>query len=331
MTKRLLLSRRDFLQTTALTLAAGLASNETCSAAIQPKASKAWLVTCRDVGLKDVPGKADCWAAARELAIDGISVVVNDDLSCPFLFHPTKHYSVATDAGIRMLQDDLAANHLVVTTFASHYFESEHRIYKDMELARRLIPVAQKMNVKAIRVGLQARKMATEEFLPRAVAACKTFCDAAAGTSFVLATENHGKPSNDPAFLGALLDGVGSTNIGVTLDPNNFYWYGWPLQQVYGYYERFAPRAVHAHCKNVRYPADQRNVRRQPDKNYRDHAASLYDGDIDYRRVAAILRKANYQNDLCLENECLQNYPQSQWLTVLRKELALLRTLAQTA
>ena len=90
-----------------------------------------------------------------------------------------------------MLQDDLAANHLVVTTLASHYFEWEHRIYKD---------------------------------------------------------------------------------IGVTLDPNNFYWYGWPLQQVY-----------------------------------------------------------DYQGDLCLENECLQNYPQSQWLTVLKKEMALLRTLAQTA
>jgi hypothetical protein len=45
-----------------------------------------------------------------------------------------------------------------------------------------------------------------------------------------LVLKDTGKP--DPAFLQRLFDGVDSKQIGLTLDANNFYWYGWPLQRV---------------------------------------------------------------------------------------------------
>jgi hypothetical protein len=44
--------------------------------------------------------------------------------------------------------------------------------------------------------------------------------------------------------------------------------------------------------------------------------------------VAAILRKAGYQGDLCLENECLGKFPADQQAGVLRKEIELLKALA---
>jgi sugar phosphate isomerase/epimerase len=113
----------------------------------------------------------------------------------------------------------------------------------------------------------------------------------------------------------------------------NFYWFGHPLNEVYGIYEKFAPRAFHTHCKNLRYPEDKRNVRREMGWGYKDYAAPVYDGDIDFRRVAAILRKADYRGDLCLEEEYLKirKIPETEQPAVLKREIALLREIAAGA
>jgi hypothetical protein len=59
---------------------------------------------------------------------------------------------------------------------------------------------------------------------------------------------------------------------------------------------------------------------------YAKHAAALYEGDINYQQVAGLLRKADYRGDLCLENECLDRYPKAQHPEVLKREIALLRS-----
>jgi len=326
MKQPLVFSRRRLLQTAGgLALGAGFVSTSRVARAAGLNPAR-WVVSCRDVVLKDT-GKGDCWMAMKELGVAGVEVRVEDDLSCPSLFHPGKHYSLATTDGVKALQDELAAQRVVITAFGLFNRGSEWRTQRNVTTARPLVLVAQKMGVKVIRVDVQARKMTSEEFLPSAIKACKQLCEIAEGTQVVFGVENHSSNTNDPAFLERLLDGAGSKHLGVTLDANNFYWYGWPLQQVYGYYEKFAPRVVHTHCKSVRYPASQRNVRRPMDKDYLKHSAPIYEGDIDYRRVAAILRKANYQNDLCLENECLHHFPAAQHLDVLKKEVALLKSL----
>ena len=64
---------------------------------------------------------------------------------------------------------------------------------------------------------------------------------AAEPTGVTFAVENHSHTTNDPAFLTALLDGVGSKRLGLTLDIGNFYWFGHPLGKVYELCETFAP------------------------------------------------------------------------------------------
>ena len=321
------LSRRAFLEAAVgAALGSGFAGTGLSIGAAAPSPAR-WVVSCRDLVLKDT-GKPDSWSAMKELGLGGVEVRVLDNLGCLNLFHPAKHYSVATGDGVKALQDDLAAQGVVITAFGLFNVGSERRTQTNIIPARRLVPVAQKMGVKVIRVDVQARKLSSEQFLPSAIQACKQYCEIAEGTQVVFGVENHSKNTNDPAFLQRLFDGVGSKHLGVTLDPNNFYTYGWPLQQVYGYYEKFASRVVHTHCKSVRYPANQRNIRRPGDADYLQHSAPIYEGDIDYRRVAAILRKANYQNDLCLENECLHHFPAAQHLDILKKEIALLKSLA---
>ena len=62
---------------------------------------------------------------------------------------------------------------------------------------------------------------------------------------------------------------------------------------------------------------------------YSRYACPIYEGDIDFRKFAAILRKANYRGDLCLENESLRKYPENQHAKILKKEIALLKNLSR--
>ena len=54
-------------------------------------------------------------------------------------------------------------------------------------------------------------------------------------------------------------------------------------------------------------------------------AIPIYTGDIDFTRVIAILKKAGYTNDLCIEDESLGNRTDA--AETLAKELRLLKKL----
>ena len=120
--------------------------------------------------------------------------------------------------------------------------------------------------------------------------------------------ENHGIQGNDPAFLEGMLDRVGSERVGMTLDTGNFYWAGYPLESVYGILERLAPRAKHTHVKNIAYPAEVRETRRDAGWEYGRYVCPIPEGDIDHRRVIGLLRAAGYDRDLCIEDESLDKF-----------------------
>ena len=318
-------SRRDFLHTAAgLALATGLSGG--CAAPRGAQQQKPLLVSCRDAHLK-ATAQPDCWAALKFLGIGGVEVSVTPDLLCPGLFHQEKKYSLATAAGLKELSADLTAHGVTISAFCmSNRFDE--RLEEEVAWMRKLAPVAQDMGVKAIRIDVATHKTPVEKFLPIAITACKAVSEVVAGRPVCLGIENHSRFTNDPAMLDAIFAAVGSSQLGLTLDALNFYWYGWPLKDLYGFYEKFAPRVFHTHCKSIRYPAEQRNIRRAMGWEYGKYAAPIYEGDIDYRRVVAILRKANYQGDLCLENECLKHFPPAEQPGVLQKEIALLKRLA---
>jgi len=289
------LSRRDFLQnSTRLALGAAFAASPDRGLAATPK-RRNWLVACRDAHLKET-GLPDCWAAMKFLGVDGAEVDINDVMEC---------YSLSA--------------------FCMHN-RLDERLEMELEWTRRVVNACVQLGVGVIRIDVVPRKIQPQEFLPFAIRACKRLCETAEGTPVRFGIENHGKITNDPEFLDRLFDGVGSPRLGLTLDFLNFYWFGHPLESLYGIYEKFAPRAVHTHCKNVRYPDDQRNARRPMGWEYAKYSAPVYAGDIDYKRCAAILRKAGYAGDLCLENECVRKFPEQERPRVLKKEIALLRS-----
>ena len=181
----------------------------------------------------------------------------------------------------------------------------EERPEAEIKCCSAVAHAAQALGVSAIRIDVVPVKLAPPEFLTLAVETLKRLMADTDSTGVAFAIENHGTTTNDPAVLNAIFEKVGSKRLGLTLDTGNFYWFGHPLSKVYELYETFAPRVFHTHCKSIHYPAAEREKRRPIGWKYDEYTCPLGEGDIDFTRVVAILHKAGYHNDLCIEDESL--------------------------
>ena len=288
--------------------------------------SNRWVVACRDNLLK-LTRKPDSWSAMKELGVTGVEVEVDLALNCPALYGPNKTYSLATASGVQAVKDELDENGLVITSFLMHN-RLDERLDEELAWMTKLVKAARVLDAKVIRIDVVPRRIKErEQFLPFAVKACKQLCDIVEDTSIRYGIENHGSITNDPDFLEQLFEGVSSSHLGLTLDTANFYWYGHPLDKLYGIFERFAPKAFHTHCKSIRYPEDKKNVQRPRGWEYGKYCSPIYEGDIDFKKVTGILRRAGYKGDLCLEDESLGKFPEDERADIVKKEIAMLRDL----
>jgi len=318
------LNRRSFLKTTATAALATGALNLAGRAAAAPKSEK-WSVGCRDVLLKFVD-KADGWAALKQLNADCFEAGVNDELALSSFSAPGKNYSVATPDGIGALQADLKAHKRRISAFCMHN-KFDQRLNQEIDLCVALVQAAEQLWVPVIRLDVVPHALKPEEFAPFAAKVCQQLCDATKGSKIRFGVENHGKVTNNPDFMEGLIAGSGSDRLGITLDTANLYWWGHPLDQVYQIYERFAPRVFHTHCKSIRYPDDQKNVKREMGWEYAKRCCPVYEGDLDFSRIAGILRQAGYRGDLCVEDESVGRFPEAERAGILQKEIAFLRRL----
>ncbi len=317
-------SRRDFLKDTSrLVLAAGALGTSAVSLAATKE--ETWCVSCRDTHLKST-GQPDCWSALKQLGAAGVEVQVDEEMRCTGLHHPQKKYTLATADGARELREDLDRNSLRLTALCMSN-RLDERLERELEWTKAVIGAAKRLEVQTVRIDVVPRAIKTEEYMPFAVKACKQMCDLAKDTPVRYGIENHGHWTNQPKVLEELFSSVGSPQLGLTLDAMNFYWFGHPLRDLYGIFEKFAGKTFHTHCKNLQYPEDKRNASRPRGWEYEKYAAPLYEGDVDYARVVQILRKANYRGDLCLENECLGRFPKEDHPQILKKEITFLKSL----
>lgn len=316
------LNRREFLAGSGC-LAAGLTAASLAGGAEAGAAAPALRLACRDVHLKHT-GRPDCWAALESIGAEGVEVVLGDDLAMPDLYHPDRRYSAATEAALETLRADLKAAGRRITAFCmANRFEERPDF--EVEWCTRAARAAKALGVTAIRIDVVPHKLARAEFLDFAVQTLRRLIEVTEPTGVAFAIENHGGTTNDPAFLGPLFDRVGSPRLGLTLDTGNFYWFGHPLSKVYELYETFAPRVRHTHCKNIRFPEDQREKQRPVGWEYDRYNCPLYEGDIDFRRVVKVLRAAAYANDLCVEDESLEKFPAAERGGILAREIRHLR------
>jgi sugar phosphate isomerase/epimerase len=297
------LTRRHFLATAGC-VAGGLALGSRLAPSLLADEQPSRLaVTCRDVILRTA-GQPDLWSALKSVGAEGVELVVMEDMSLPGIFHPTKKYTLATTEGIEQVAADAKAAGQRLTGFClANRFELQPRV--EVKWCTEAAHAAQALDVPAIRLDVVPARLSKADFLKVAVAALRKITKQTESTGVGFGVENHGHTTNDPDFLKALFTGVGSERLGLTLDTGNFYWYGHPLSKVYECFEAFASRVFHTHCKSIRFPAEDRERQRPIGWKYMEYNCPIDRGDIDFARVVAILRKAGYHNDLCIEDESL--------------------------
>jgi sugar phosphate isomerase/epimerase len=184
-------------------------------------------------------------------------------------------------------------------------------IERELAWIVRVVEVAARLNVPAVRIDAimhGERELPAEEREAIFSRGVRHVLDNTAALPVDLGIENHGFQGNDPAFLDGLLASINSPRLGLTMDTGNFYWAGHPLDEVYRILEHFAPVAKHTHIKNIRYPEELRNVRRELGYEYGQYVCPIPEGDIDHDRVIQSLKSAGYDRDLCIEDESLSKF-----------------------
>jgi sugar phosphate isomerase/epimerase len=248
----------------------------------------------------------------RDLDLSGVELMAERDghvLSLDALDRAT--IDLSNDAGVETLRAQATAHGVTISALMLGTDFNSADIGRELDWVTRMVKAAAALGVPALRIdaimhGERDLPLAERQAIfARGVLEILSRTD---GLPVDLGIENHGIQGNDPAFLEGLLSQVNSPRLGMTLDTGNFYWAGHPRSDVYAIIERLAPHAKHTHVKNIGYPEDQRDVRRQAGWEYAKYACPIPEGDIDHGRVVALLRAAGYDRDLCIEDESLGRF-----------------------
>lgn len=201
---------------------------------------------------------------------------------------------------------------------------------KEVQWVIDVIKTAEALKIPASRIDAITKGEKEEPFEIRAgrFVDCMRKAIAATPNSKVsLGIENHGIQGNDPVFLKQVIERVGNERLGVNMDTGNFYWNGFPLNEVYDILRSVAPHTKHTHVKNICYPEETRQQKRANGWEYGKYVSPIYEGDIDHKRVVAILKDAGYRGPLTIEDECLGKLDAAGKKEVLRKDAEYLKSL----
>jgi sugar phosphate isomerase/epimerase len=282
-------------------------------------------VTVPDWILRYVP--VEPLASLRSLGLDRLDVGLNRQLCTPSLHgRDGQPLDLSTPQGTSALRNLLAEHKVracafsLATDFGREDQEAEARWLAG---ACRL---ADGLGVPAIRMDPAAwsAKIGEAELLRRIAGAVARALDAS--EKVALGAENHGPVANRQDFLDRMLEQTPSERFGLTLDVGNFYWFGNPLDHVYELVECYAPRVRFTHIKNIAYPAETRQVQRGIGWRYGELSCPLPDGDIDLKRVVAMLAEAGYKGALTVEDESLARLSKEDAERELRRDVEYLKT-----
>jgi len=281
-------------------------------------------VACRDHHLVEV-GFDVIAEGLREMTISSFELQVPKDMKLHFrIGGETRKLSLADLGDVGALRRTLEENGISICAlllrndFGSSSIEDEVRYVVEACTAGKAIGV----KVARIDPAIGERP----ELSPRQQAelAAKPIAEVLRKVEGVdLAAENHGSIANRPEFLNTLFDKVGSDRLGLTLDPGNLYWFGYPASEVLQIVDEFAPKVKHTHMKNGRAPVGAKESKR---KIGEIEMTPIYQGEVDLGMVVAILRKAGYKRDLTVEDESLAGFRHDEGKSVLKKDIEHLRS-----
>jgi len=277
-------------------------------------------------------GYKDLFTGLKDLGLRGFELYVDRNLKGGQYTDMGETFSLgfdlSTDQKRRAFTKELKSNDLTIGAILVENDFGKDDIKAEIKWVVDACRVASSLGVEAVRINSVMRPkpgVTEEEYIKRTAQCVKEILQSTEDVS--LAMENHGIVGNKREFIQAVLDTVDSERMGLTLDTGNFYWYGYPLGEVYKIIEGFAPHVKHTHLKNLTFPEDRKKAMRKPGEGWPTSAATLYEGDIDHRRIVNALKRAGYDRDLTIEDESLGRFPPDQRLGILRKDIEFVKRL----
>ncbi len=291
-------------------------------------------VSVRDYGALEVSGfigkEGNIIEAMSYLGLDAVELEYFHD-DCVYSLKGGEKINLGQVKEREILKEELSNNNLKISSFLMHNNFADEDLKGQIDWIMKCIDSAEYFNVSAIRIDpviRVEREVSTGEVLDGAVKALRAVFDRVEKEKKVyLAMENHGNHGNRPEFLRKVIDEVGDERLGVCLDSGNFYWYGFPIDQVYKIFEEFAPLVRHTHIKNIKYPDEIRNKQREIGYKYGEYVSPIYEGDIEHGKFIKILENAGYDGDICIEDESLGKYSKEDALLIMKRDVSHLKQL----
>ena len=284
------------------------------------------------VGVRDgtaaVRDGQSLFQAIQAIGADSVELMVDPEYTVPYVVeNGGRPFMLDTESNAKALKQRFDAEGIRIGALLLATDFSAEAADQHVDWAVRVTRAAQAMDVPAVRIDTATRNssLPVPEIRDNFVRRVSQVLQQTSDTGVDLGIENHGHISNNPQFLDEVFAAVGDERLGMTLDTGNFYWFGFPLSELYKILEHFAPRAKHTHIKNINYPSDLVETRREIGYEYGKYAAPLDEGNIEMNRVVQVLRNAGYSRDLCIENEALSRYSPGEQVEILRRDVQALR------
>jgi len=283
-------------------------------------------VAIREVMLAYV--NQDPWQALKELGVSAIEIELGRDYkTINFPGNEGKVFDLFREEEIVSFSKALRKNGILHCAFLMHNNFDTGNLEEEIGWTVETCRIARKIAVKAIRIDLATHSEDTnpDTFIPQATAAVKKILSLTEDTGINLGMENHGRLANEREFLDKILQNVDSNRLGLTLDTGNFYWYGYPLSEIYEIMRCYAGKIKHTHVKNICYPVEKRETKREIGWEYGKFVSPIYQGDIDHQKVISILKEAGYDGDITIEDESLSKFPKEEQKHILQKDIEHLK------
>ena len=278
-------------------------------------------IAIRDVFLTQRYGFKSIIEGLRELGLNHIELHVDRNMN-------TIMGNVSDKASLSKVKEFLKSNDIEVCAVLLDNDFSARDIDSEIKYIVKACGVAYELNCNVVRINAFMRPIHTftmKDYISKTVEYVRRCLDLTRDYNVSLAMENHGYIANDREFIREVLKGTSSDRFGLTLDTGNFYWYGYPLSELYEIYKEFAPYVKHTHMKNFTVEEGYKEKRRLGLGIGRIQGAPLYEGDIDIKRTVKILHNAGYDYDLTLEDESLYRFDSRLWKEIIKKDIEHLR------
>ncbi len=266
----------------------------------------------------------------KELGVNGLEVYVDRTLEVPDFSrlgeHRSASFALKAEEQRVEFSKSLRSHGIRVSAILIENDFGREDLEREINWAVEAASVAPHLGTDVVRVNsVMSPNADREQSADRTVKALKEILRRSEG--IYIAMENHGVIGNDPDFIRDVIKRVGDERLGLNIDPGNFYWAGYPLNDVYEFVEEFASLAKHMHVKNMGFPQALRESRRDWCRDWPKEALPVYEGDIDYLRVLELMKEAGYSRDVTLEDESLGNYDTREALAIIKRDVDYIKEL----